>query len=56
MYLQYMYAWHLFGCIEEYSLCPYTVFIHRYMYFHCILNDAHRKNHKDKLTHQLRMP
>lgn len=55
MYLQYMYAWHLFGCIEEHSLCRYTVFIHRYMYFNCILNDAHRKNHTDKLTHQLRM-
>lgn len=55
MYLQYMYEWHLFGCIEEHSLCRYTVFIHRYMYFNCILNDAHRKNHNDKLTHQLRM-
>lgn len=51
MYLQYMYVWYLFGCIEEYFLCWYIVFIYCYMYFYCILNDVYRKNYKDKLMY-----
>lgn len=49
MYLQYMYVWYLFGCIEEYFLCWYIVFIYCYMYFYCILNDVYRKNYNDNI-------
>lgn len=36
--------------------CARILFLYiNIIYFHRKLNDAHRKNHNDKLTHQLRM-